>query len=323
MPDFDVFNGDADGICALHQLRLCEPRAATLITGVKRDIALLSRVEAGLGERVTVLDISLKTNRDALLRLLEAGADVEYFDHHQAGEIPAAANLHAHIDPHAEVCTSLLVNRHLGGQQLIWAVVAAFGDNLADVARREAVALALSGEQLSELQTLGECLNYNGYGETPADLFFHPADLYRELHQHVDPFSFIRETATFQTLSQGYAQDMQQARAMRPMQANDVGVVYMLPDAAWARRVSGVFGNELATAAAHLAHAVLTEKDGGYLVSVRAPVGLRQGADTLCAQFESGGGRRGAAGINFLPASDLPRFLQLFDSTFRALRTHS
>ena len=35
---FDVFNGDADGICALIQLRLAEPRDTTLITGVKRDI---------------------------------------------------------------------------------------------------------------------------------------------------------------------------------------------------------------------------------------------------------------------------------------------
>ena len=39
---YDVFNGDADGICALHQLRLAEPRpTAELVTGVKRDIRLL------------------------------------------------------------------------------------------------------------------------------------------------------------------------------------------------------------------------------------------------------------------------------------------
>lgn len=320
MPDFDVFNGDADGICALHQLRLSEPREATLVTGVKRDIALLDRVDAREGDRVTVLDVSLKTNRDALLRLLDAGAQVAYFDHHQAGDIPTHSNLHAHIDTHAEVCTSLLVNRHLAGRYLVWAVVAAFGDNLADVARREAAPLGLGASVLGELQTLGECLNYNGYGESPEDLFFHPAELYRELHRHADPFSFIRETATFQTLSRGYAEDMGHARAMQPMQANDVGVVYLLPNAAWARRVSGVFGNDLAMGASDLAHAVLTQKDSGYLVSVRAPVSVRQGADALCAQFETGGGRKGAAGINHLPERELPRFLQLFDTTFRALR---
>lgn len=320
MADFDTFNGDADGICALHQLRMSEPRDAQLVTGVKREIALLKRVDALAGDRVTVLDVSLKTNRDDLVRILDAGASVEYFDHHQAGEIPEHVNFRSHIDTGAEVCTSLLVNKHLAGRHLVWAVTAAFGDNLADVARREAASLGLSEAALRELQTLGECLNYNGYGETPEDLFFHPAELYREVHQHADPFTFIRETATFQTLSRGYAEDMGHARAQRPAQANDIGVVYTLPHAAWARRVSGVFGNDLAVAAPDLAHAVLTQKDSGYLVSVRAPVSVRQGADTLCAQFETGGGRKGAAGINHLPESELPRFLQLFDSTFRAFR---
>ena len=50
MSDYDVFNGDADGICALTQLRLAEPRpTATLVTGVKRDIDLLQK--AGEGRR--------------------------------------------------------------------------------------------------------------------------------------------------------------------------------------------------------------------------------------------------------------------------------
>ena len=55
MAYFDVFNGDADGLCALQQLRLAEPRAATLVTGVKRDIALLRRVPRVAGASVTVL----------------------------------------------------------------------------------------------------------------------------------------------------------------------------------------------------------------------------------------------------------------------------
>ncbi|MCE2831577.1 MAG: acetyltransferase, partial [Oxalobacteraceae bacterium] len=33
MAFFDVFNGDADGICALHQVRLHCPRDAVLVTG--------------------------------------------------------------------------------------------------------------------------------------------------------------------------------------------------------------------------------------------------------------------------------------------------
>ena len=63
---YDIFNGDADGLCALHQLRLAEPRQATLVTGVKRDIGLLARVSPQAGDMLTVLDVSLDTNREAL-----------------------------------------------------------------------------------------------------------------------------------------------------------------------------------------------------------------------------------------------------------------
>ena len=44
--NYDVFDGDADGLCALHQFRLKNPAPAKLVTGVKRDIKLLDRVEA-------------------------------------------------------------------------------------------------------------------------------------------------------------------------------------------------------------------------------------------------------------------------------------
>ena len=45
MTRYDVFNGDADGLCALHQLRLDRPIADVIrVTGVKRDIQLLERV---------------------------------------------------------------------------------------------------------------------------------------------------------------------------------------------------------------------------------------------------------------------------------------
>ena len=70
MTRFYAFNGDADGLCALQQLRLVEAGEATLVTGVKRDITLLERVDAQAGDEVTVLDISLDRNRAALLRLL-------------------------------------------------------------------------------------------------------------------------------------------------------------------------------------------------------------------------------------------------------------
>jgi len=309
----DVFNGDADGICALHQLRLDAPADSELITGPKRDISLLKRVRAQAGDRITVLDIALSKNRDALDTLLDAGAHIRYFDHHQPGEIPAHPNFEPHIDTDANVCTSLLVNHYLQGRQLAWAVTAAFGDNLADAARQAAMPLNLSADPLAQLQSLGECLNYNGYGETLADLFFDPAELYRQVRPFANPFAFIAESPAYQTLKTGYHDDMARAVAVPAADARPSGRVFLLPAEKWARRISGVFGNQLAVESPAQAHAVLTAKpDGGFVVSVRAPLANKSGADTLCSQFESGGGRKGAAGINHLPAAELGRFIATF-----------
>jgi hypothetical protein len=310
----DVFNGDADGICALHQLRLDEPGESELVTGPKRDISLLRRVMAQAGDRITVLDIALSKNREALDRLLALGARVRYFDHHQPGDsIPSHPCFEPHIDIDANVCTSLLVNQHLQGRRLSWAVVAAFGDKMADAARRAAAPLGLADEQLRQLQSLGECLNYNGYGETLDDLFFDPADLYRQLRPFDDPFAFIAESAAYRTLRAGFDDDMTRARAVGATEERPAGRIFMLPAEKWARRISGVFGNQLATDSPTQAHAVLTGKPGGgYVVSVRAPMTDKNGADQLCSQFETGGGRKGAAGINHLPESELDRFIAVF-----------
>ena len=62
MHTYDVFNGDADGICALTQLRLAEPAETTLITGVKRDIALAKQVPTAEPAKVNILDVSLDKN---------------------------------------------------------------------------------------------------------------------------------------------------------------------------------------------------------------------------------------------------------------------
>lgn len=317
MANFDVFNGDADGICALHMLRMATPGDAELITGVKRDIALLGAVRATAGDRVTVLDISMDKNRVALERLLEMGVEVTYFDHHFSGVIPQHAGLRCHIDTAATTCTSLIVNDYLGSRYPLWAVTAAFGDNLHEAAQGLGAKNGMDEAQLSLLQSLGECLNYNGYGESLADLFYHPAELYRRVHAYENPFDMIHEDAAYAQLRDGYAEDMAKAEAVSPVDVSDVGAVFLLPCEKWSRRVSGVFGNALASKYPDRAHAVLTIKEsGGYLVSVRAPVSRRSGADDLCRKFETGGGRKAAAGINHLPESDLGRFLVEFRAAF-------
>ena len=113
MAYIDVFNGDADGICALTQLRNAERVESTLITCVKRDIELLEKVTAAAGDKVTVLDVSMDKNRKGVERLLAAGAEVFYVDHHFAGEIPASPKMQAIINEAPDVCTSILVNGHL------------------------------------------------------------------------------------------------------------------------------------------------------------------------------------------------------------------
>lgn len=313
---FDVFNGDADGLCALHQLRLAEPATTTLITGVKRDIGLLHRIDAQAGDEILALDIAVEKNAVPLAAALEKGVKVRWFDHHNPGELPVHPNFQATIDTSADTCTSLLVDRHLGGAHRLWAVAAAFGDNLHGAARRAAEPLRLSMAQLDALRELGECLNYNGYGDSLEDLHFHPAELYRALHAYVDPFAFIHEAAEFHTLSTGYVLDMAQARAISAEDVRPSGAVYILPDAAWARRVSGVYANDLATAQPQRAHALLTRSPKGYyVVSVRAPLVNKTGADELCRKFETGGGRKAAAGINILPEARIPEFVAEF---FRA-----
>jgi single-stranded DNA-specific DHH superfamily exonuclease len=314
MADFDVFNGDADGILSLVQLRLAEPREAALVTGRKRDIKLLDRVQAGEGDRVTVLDISMRSNADDLQRILTSGARVFYVDHHNAGDIPAHDNLTALIDTSPEMCTAILVDDYLKGAHRAWAVTAAFGDNFPKLARARAEGHDLP---LEKLERLGMLINYNGYGGSVEDLLYHPADLYRELLPFKTPMDFLNENNTvFGGLDAGYEADLSNAQQAKVIDATDTGHIITLADAAGSRRISGVYGNQLAQDNPNRAHAILTAQEGGYLVSIRAPLSNRTGADTLALQFETGGGRSAAAGINHLPDADLDKFIQAFRAAF-------
>jgi hypothetical protein len=91
----------------------------------------------------------------------------------------------------------------------------------------------------------------------------------------------------------------------------------VLPSEPWARRVNGVLANQLAQQATGRAHALLTRlPEGGFVVSVRAPLNTREGADELCRRFATGGGRKAAAGVNHLPDEQYEEFVQAFRSAF-------
>jgi hypothetical protein len=62
---------------------------------------------------------------------------------------------------------------------------------------------------------------------------------------------------------------------------------------------------------------VLTVKaNGNYLISVRAPLDNKAGADELCRSFATGGGRAAAAGVNDLPADQLQTFIDRFNQFY-------
>lgn len=315
---YDVFNGDADGICALHQLRLARPCPdAELVTGVKRDIRLLDRLTGIENSAITVLDISLDTNRQPLLKLLATNR-ICYIDHHYAGEVVESANLETHIDPDPETCTSLIVDQMLNGRYRNWAITGAFGDNLHQAAYQAAATTFLSDHELEILQELGELLNYNGYGKSIEDLFFHPADLYLALKSYPDPLDFWHSSPELTRLKEGYLSDMTEARKIAPYRETAAGRIYHFPSSAWCRRVAGVFSNEKAREREELAHALLIDNgDNTIMASIRAPLARRTGADELCRGFPTGGGRPAAAGINRLPTEMLGQFLTAFGEVFK------
>ncbi|ENM3904402.1 DHH family phosphoesterase [Vibrio cholerae] len=318
---YDVFNGDADGIIALLQLRLAQPKSSVLVTGVKRDIKLLSQVATKHdATSVTALDISMDKNQQSLEALLEKGIEVFYCDHHRTGDIPVSANLTTLIDLDAETCTSLLINQHLDGQFAKWAVAAAFGDNLFASAEILAFQIGLTQDDTAFLKELGTLINYNGYGANLVDLHIEPAELYQKLLAYPSPL-MLREdpNSPYYTLKRGFEADYANVSALTPVSHSEVVRVYELPCKPWARRISGVFSNELANKDPNVAHAVLTLNTSGadYTVSVRAPLNNRVGADDICASFPTGGGRKAAAGINQLPLSSKNDFIEVLNHYYQ------
>ncbi|MBS9957543.1 MULTISPECIES: DHH family phosphoesterase [Vibrio] len=316
--NYDIFNGDADGIIALLQLRLADPVDAQLITGVKRDIKLVEKVDVQAGDELTVLDISMEKNMAGLEQALAQGAHVFYADHHKAGDIPQHGNLDAHIDLDANMCTALIVDKFLDGRFHDWAITAAYGDNMIAKADELANNAGLSQQQKEQLKELGTLINYNGYGSKVEDLHFHPAELYRALLKYTSPFEAIEDTASpYYQLQSAYQQDMEVALAVPAMHESGKLKLFELPNTAASRRISGVYGNWLANQTPDSAHAVLTENsDGTYTVSLRAPLNNKQGAVAVCGQFPTGGGREAAAGINALSKDDVNAFIDAVETYY-------
>ena len=125
MADFDLFNGDADGIFSLLQLRQMDPRPqAEQVTGVKRDTQLFAKIadRVSAGDRVAALDIGMARNTQGLQTVLDKGVMVFFCDHHATGDIPEAENLTVLTDDAPNTCTSFLIDYHIKGAKAAWAV---------------------------------------------------------------------------------------------------------------------------------------------------------------------------------------------------------
>jgi hypothetical protein len=310
---FDVCNGDADGLCSAVQWRLHEPACVTLVTGLKRHLDLLKDVPAGRGDEVNVFDLALPPNRSALQRLLDAGARVRYFDHHAPDSaLPTATLFEARFDTASDTCTSLLVDARTGGACHGWALAGTYGDNLGEVADRLAAGWGFDASDRALLRRLGETINYNAYGEDERDVRIAPASLYEIMVNYRDPRDMLQRETIIDEIDAQRRDDMRRALATTPRWQDARGSVLVLPDAPWSRRVVGALANELANGAPQTAHAVLTaRREGGYAVSVRAPLLAPHGAHGLCVRF-GGGGRARAGGIDTLPDAELDRFVAEF-----------
>lgn len=317
---YDVFNGDADGIIALLQLRLEQPLDSVLRTGVKRDIQLLTDLPVKQGDTLTVLDVSMAKNSQGLRSVLEQGAEVFYVDHHLPGPIPQHPCLTSHITTDATMCTALIVDELLKQRYHQWAIAAAYGDNLHRVATEKAKLAHLSETQRSRLEQLGTLINYNSYGRTVADLHYSPSQLFEQLLAYQTTEAVINDRASpYHYLQEQHENDMAFASQQSLVEYSALQMV-ILPNQSASFRISGALGNDLSNQVPQKATLILTpldEHSEQFMVSLRAPLHNRRGAGDICSQFTTGGGREGAGGINQLGKEHIDALIQAVSDFYR------
>ena len=282
-----AYNGDADGICSMVQWGLVYGIEGQRVTGVKRDIELLERVNPNPNDEIIVMDISLARNHARAVELSTQGFDITWFDHHLAGDpIDAIAT---HIDTSSDVCTARIVEKYLGVES-DWAQVALHGDGLSPHSSKP------------EFKELGELLNYNGYGADLSDLHFHPDDLLLLCLQAKTPQNFM-DTQAFMTLKNGFESDLSHAQNVSITDG-----YYLLPNEAWARRVVGVMAHRI-NERGDGPHVIAIDKGETLQVSIRGSEGIGE----LCKMF-GGGGRATAGGIDALPKSEITALMKEVNS---------
>ena len=109
-----------------------------------------------------------------------------------------------------------------------------------------------------------------------------------------NPLDFISNCVLeYEKLENGYESDFKSAQNAEILFSDSTVAVFVLPNKAWARRVSGVFVNHLANLNPDRGHAILTNKaNGNFLVSVRAPLSKREAQLNFVVSFQLVAGER-------------------------------
>lgn len=316
LKQIDVFNGDADGLCALQQYRLNFPMLAHRVTGVKRDIQLLEKISDYENSQLNVFDISFDSNFEGVRQLLARNNRIIFFDHHSASMRFDHPDLELHCNSDSQTCTSLIVCDYTEARYTDWALVGCYGDGLDQKADQLAKQWGYSQLQCAQFRELGRLLNYNAYGDTLSDLYFSPYALAQQMQHYQSAQDFINSSDVFRVLQQGFASDMQVLADIHPTLQTEKLCLYILPDTASARRLSGTLATKIQQEQAARSVAMLSHIPGGYRISIRSAAPEEKPAALLAQEFMTGGGRAAAAGINLLPVADYAGFSRRFVEYF-------
>jgi hypothetical protein len=174
----------------------------------------------------------------------------------------------------------------------------------------------LSDHQAGQLCELGKLLSYNAYGESLADLHFHPALLYAEVSQFKDPFELIAEASAFRTLQRGYHSDRLYLNSLTPAESGKDAILYVLPDQSWARRISGSLQISLPLITIQIMCSYRAKSQRSF--RCQHPVGKAGTvpASTFCERFPTGEAGVELAGSTYCQHLSWIIFVRLFFSIF-------
>ena len=109
-------------------------------------------------------------------------------------------------------------------------------------------------------------------------------------------------------MSEGYDSDYSKARECISSREDKEFII--LPNEAWAFRISGTLAHIIAEEEPDIPHIIATElENNALLISLRAPANEPTGAGEVCAKF-GGGGRAAAGGVDALPINNITDFIK-------------